>query len=85
MRRIPPIPRLPYFLLAALTLVSFGGPFAMFVVVRAGPRPDWPPDRVVEWVVIGLVIGLAIALFSACVTIGWWYPWTHVTRKSDDR
>jgi uncharacterized membrane protein YedE/YeeE len=75
MSRIPPLPRLPYFLLGALTLVTFGGPLAMLLVVRGGPSPDWPPDRLVEWIVIGEVIGLAIVLFSACVTIGWWYPW----------
>jgi hypothetical protein len=75
MSRIPPLPRLPYFLLGALTLVSFGGPFAMFVAIRGGPSADWPPDRAVEWIVIGVVTGLAIALFSACVTIGSWYPW----------
>jgi uncharacterized membrane protein YedE/YeeE len=83
MKRIPTIPRLPYFLLGALTLVAFGGPFVMFVVVRGGPRSDWPPDRVVEWIVIGLILGLAVSLFSACVTVGWWYPWSREARKSD--
>ncbi len=68
------MPRLPYFLLGAMTIVSFGGPFVILMVVRGGPRPEWPPDRVVEWVVIGMVFGLAFSLFTACVTIGWWYP-----------
>jgi uncharacterized membrane protein YedE/YeeE len=76
MSRIPPLPRLPYFLLGALTLVSFGGPVAMYAAIRGGPSADWPPDRLGEWVVIGLVLGLAIVLFAACVTVGWWYPWT---------
>ena len=62
MSRVPPLPRFPYYLLGGLTLVSFGGPFVMLVVVRGGPRGDWPPDRAVEWIVIGLVFGLAIAL-----------------------
>jgi hypothetical protein len=74
MSRIPQVPRLPYLLLGGLTLVSFGGPLAMLVIVRGGPRADWPPDRAVEWIVISLVVGLAVALFAACVSVGWWYP-----------
>lgn len=74
MSRVPPVPRLPYFLLGGLTLISFGGPFAMLVIVRGGPSARWPPDRLVEWVVIGLVCTLAVTLFWACVTLGWWYP-----------
>jgi uncharacterized membrane protein YedE/YeeE len=80
MSRNPPVPRLPYFLLGAMTLVSVGGPFAMFLVIRGGIHPDWPPDRPVEWIVIGLVIGLAVALFVACLTVGWWYSWTRQDR-----
>ena len=85
MSRMPPVPWFPYVLLGALTLVSFGGPFLILVVVRGGPRPDWPPDRVVEWVVIALVFGLAVTLFLACVTIGLWYPRARGTSKSEDR
>jgi hypothetical protein len=57
-----------------MTLVSFGGPFVMLVIVRGGASANWPPDRPVEWFTIGLVLSLAIALFVACVSIGWWYP-----------
>jgi hypothetical protein len=74
MRRVPRVPRLPYLLLGALTLVAFGGPLAVLVIVRGGSSTRWPPDRAVEWIVIGLVFGLAVALFFACVSIGWWYP-----------
>ena len=81
MSRIPPVPRLPYLLLGGLTLVSFGGPFAMLVIVRGGPSAGWPPDRAVEWVVIGLVFTLAAALFLACVSLGWWYPGLRRGRK----
>jgi H+/Cl- antiporter ClcA len=76
MSRMPPLPRLPFALLGLLTLACFGGPLALFIV-RGGPSGDWPPDRIVEWIVVGLVFTLVAALFVACVTVGWWYPWPH--------
>jgi hypothetical protein len=85
MSRRPPVPRLPYLLLGGLTLVSFGGPFAMLVAVRGGSSARWPPDRSVEWVVIGLVCTLALALFCACVSLSWWYPQPRSTRKPTPR
>jgi hypothetical protein len=66
------VPRLPYVLLGAMTLASFGGPLLILVVVRGGKSARWPPDRPVEWVAIALVFGLVIALFAACVSIGSW-------------
>jgi hypothetical protein len=72
MSRMPPLPRLPYVLLGLLTLACFGGPFAL-LIVRGGARADWPPDRMIEWVVIALVFTAATALFIACVTLGRWY------------
>jgi hypothetical protein len=75
MRRIPALPWLPNTLLGLLTLVCFGGPLAIFLVVRGGSSSQWPPDRTIEWVVAGLVCTAASALFLACITIGWWYPW----------
>jgi uncharacterized membrane protein YedE/YeeE len=83
MSRNEPGARLPYFLLGAMTFVSFGGPFAVFLVMRGGLRPDWPPDRPVEWIVIGTVIGLAVALFIACLTIGWWYAGARQAKSTD--
>ncbi len=83
MSRNPPAPRLPYVLLGAMTLVSFGGPFAVFLVLRGGLRSDWPPDRRIEWIVIGTVIGLAVALFLACLTIGWWYTWARHAKSTE--
>jgi hypothetical protein len=74
MSRMPPLPRLPFALLGLLTLACFGGPFAL-LVVRGGPSGDWPPDRPVEWIVIAAVLLAVLALFVACVTVGWWYPW----------
>jgi len=57
-----------------MSIVSFGGPFLIFVVVRGGESARWPPDRAIEWITIALVFSLLITLFFACVTIGWWYP-----------
>lgn len=68
-----PLPRLPYVLLVAMTLVSFVGPFVLFAALRGGASGKWPPDRPVEWVVVITVFGLVIGLFLACVSIGWWY------------
>jgi hypothetical protein len=69
----PRPPTLPYVLLGAMTLVSFGGPFAMLVVLQGGPSAQWPPDRAIEWITIGLVVGLMITLFCACISIRVWY------------
>ena len=74
MSRIPPCPGCPYALLGLLTLACFGGPLAMWLVVRGGSSGEWPPDRAIEWVIVALVSTSAAALFLACVTVGWWYP-----------
>ncbi len=65
---------LPYALLGALSLVCFGGPFLVLVVVRGGASPGWPPDRPLEWITIALVFGLFFILFLACLTLSWWHP-----------
>ena len=67
------LPRLPYVLLAAMSLVSSVGPFVILGTIWGGRSAKWPPDRPVEWIAITLVIGLVIALFFACLSIGWWY------------
>ncbi|HKI20957.1 MAG TPA: hypothetical protein VKA15_23900 [Isosphaeraceae bacterium] len=79
------LPHLPYVLLGAMTLVSFGGPFLIYVVVRGGSSAQWPPDRPLEWITIALVFSLVIALFFACVTIGWWYPEPRRTKGPPNR
>ena len=73
MKTHQPLPRLPYVLLGAMTLVSFGGPFVLLAALRGGASGKWPPDRPVEWVVVITVFGLVTGLFLACVSIGWWY------------
>ncbi len=73
MKAADPLPRLPYVLLAAMTVVSFGGPFVIVAVICGGDSAGWPPDRPIEWVTIGLVLALFLVLFVACVSIRLWY------------
>jgi hypothetical protein len=68
-----PLPRLPFVLLAAMTVVSFGGPLVIVAVVRGGDSARWPPDRPLEWWICGLVLALFLVLFVACVGIRIWY------------
>lgn len=68
----PRPPTAPLVALGLMTLASFGGPLAIFLAVRGGPRPDWPPDRPVEWLVLGAVCGAVVVLMAACVTCGLW-------------
>jgi len=73
MKAANPLPRLPFVLLVAMTVVSFGGPFVIVGVVRGGDSARWPPDRPVEWLTIGLVLALFLILFVACVSIRLWF------------
>jgi hypothetical protein len=77
----PPLPRLPYVLLGAMTIVSFVGPFVLFGTVMGGPSDKWPPDRPIEWVVVIAVFGLASVLFLACVSLAWWFPRIALAKK----
>jgi hypothetical protein len=45
----------------------------MFAVLRGGESSRWPPDRFIEWAVIGVVLVLLLTLFAACVSIRSWY------------
>ena len=72
MKPAAPLPRLPYVLLAAMTVVSFGGPFVIVGVIWGGDSASWPPDRPIEWVTIGMVLALFLVLFVACVSIRLW-------------
>jgi hypothetical protein len=73
MKAADPLPRLPYVLLAAMTVVSFGGPFLILAVVKGGESERWPPDRPVEWLTIGFVLALFLSLFLACISIRRWF------------
>jgi hypothetical protein len=66
--------RLAYALLIAMTLVSFGGPVVLMLVIGGGESPKWPPDRPVEWLAFGLIVGTASVLILLGLTIRWWLP-----------
>jgi hypothetical protein len=77
--------RLPWVVLGLMTLVSFGGPVLIAVLLRGGTRSGWPPDRPVEWVGVGLVMALFAACFIACLTVGWWHKQPpRVASRSDE-
>jgi hypothetical protein len=65
-------PTAPLVLLGLLTIVTFIGPFVLFLTIRGGDCPDWPPDRPVEWWVFGLVLATFLALMAACLTARFW-------------
>jgi hypothetical protein len=74
--------RLAYALLGAMTVVSFGGPLVLMLVIGGGQNPKWPPDRPVEWVAFGVIVSLACVLLLLGVSIRWWLP---VVRSTDER
>lgn len=73
MNAAAPLPRLPYVLLLLMSVVSFGGPFVIFLALRGGDEKGWPPDRIWEWAIIALVLVLFVSLFAACVSIRLWF------------
>ena len=77
--------RLPMVLLGLMTLVSFGGPVLIAVLLWGGARSGWPPDRPVEWIGFGLVMPLFAACFIACLTVGWWHGHPpRIASKADE-
>lgn len=69
-----PPSRLAYALLGALTVVSFGGPIALMLVIGGGQNPKWPPDRPVEWIAFGAIVTVACVLLVLCLSIRCWLP-----------
>lgn len=65
-------PKGPLIMLGLMSVASLGGPFLIFLVIRGGQSPDWPPDRPVEWLTISLVTLSVVSLMLACVTSGSW-------------
>jgi hypothetical protein len=61
--------RLAYALLAAMTLLSFGGPFLIATIMRGGASPNWPPDRPVEWTVLACVTGLVVVILIGIAVV----------------
>ncbi len=65
----PGPPRFPVVLLALLSVLTLAGPFVIFGVIRGGTRPGWPPDRPLEWWILGGIVGLFSALMIATVGV----------------
>ncbi len=65
---------LAYGLLLATSVVSFGGPFLLMLVIGGGRNPKWPPDRPIEWITFGVVMTIACVLFLLCLSIRLWLP-----------
>jgi drug/metabolite transporter (DMT)-like permease len=63
------LPRYPFVLLGAMTLLTFGGPIVIGYFLRGGASPRWPPDRPVEWAVLLGISGMVIALMMACLAL----------------
>ncbi len=61
--------RTPIVLLTVMTVLTLAGPFGIWVVIRGGRRPEWPPDRPIEWWVLFATCGLVAALMVACIGI----------------
>jgi hypothetical protein len=60
----------PFVLLGLLTLATVGGPLAIFLTLRGGTNPEWPPDRAIEWWIFGGTIGGYLVLLAACLVVG---------------
>ncbi len=65
----PRLPRLPFVLLGAMTLLTLGGPVAIGFVLRGGASPIWPPDRPVEWATLIVTSAAVAALMVACLSL----------------
>ncbi|MEO6811405.1 MAG: hypothetical protein ABI353_20025 [Isosphaeraceae bacterium] len=61
--------RLPFILLGLMTLAAFGGPVVFGLVLQGGPRPDWPPDRPVEWWTLAGVTAMVLVMMTASIAL----------------
>jgi hypothetical protein len=66
----PPLSWMAFVLLGLLTVGTLGGPLAIFLTLKGGARPEWPPDRAVEWWMLGGTIGGYLVLLAACLLVG---------------
>jgi hypothetical protein len=65
-----PVPKTPFVLLGILTVLTVGGPIAIWKAIQGGSSPVWPPDRPIEWWAFGLITGAVVVLMTACLAIG---------------
>lgn len=62
--------RTSYILLALLTLTVLAGPLGFGYVLRGGARPDWPPDRAVEWLTLAAATMIVVVLMVSTIALG---------------
>ena len=60
----------PFVLLGLLTFATLGSPLAIFLTLKGGQRPAWPPDRPLEWWTFGIAISTYLVLLTVCLTVG---------------
>jgi hypothetical protein len=56
-------------LLGLMTVAILGGPLGFGAVLRGGRSPSWPPDRAVEWVMLGATSALVVILMVATIAV----------------
>lgn len=61
--------RRAWILFGAMTLLAFGGPFLVAWVISGGQERQWPPDRLVEWIVLVGVTSCVVILMAACLSL----------------
>jgi drug/metabolite transporter (DMT)-like permease len=69
----PPSPTItvaPFVLLGLLTIATVGGPLLIYLMLKGGERPAWPPDRPLEWWTFGLSIAMYLVILAACLSTG---------------
>ncbi len=64
------VSKLPLVLLGLMSIVSFGGPFALAWILSGGREQQWPPDRPVEWVALIGTVGLCFGLMVVLLVLG---------------
>lgn len=57
-------------LLVIQTVLMLGGPFGIGAILKGGESPDWPPDRPVEWLVVGSICGVFSIILILILTLG---------------
>jgi hypothetical protein len=66
--------RIALLLLGLMSLTTFVAAPALFLVLRGGQSPQWPPDRPIEWGWFYAVSGGGAILFLASLIAAWRIP-----------
>ncbi len=57
-------------LLVIQTVIMIGGPFGIGAILKGGESSDWPPDRAIEWIVVGSICGVFAVILLLILTLG---------------